>query len=146
MSRQLRPRLADVHLPDGTVTWCFGFRGGLPVWRYGWAPAGLVTTSQLAEQRLRRARGQSAVGLLVFHRRGCGEQEAPLYRIDQAVLARTQTPALRASVEAMRRAHRTCRRCHIEQDCYLPTSTWLCWPCMTATGNYGDPHASHGIT
>lgn len=139
MSR--RRGLLEVELWDGRRVWCAGLRDGLPWWTWGTAPRGLVTLSQLWEQRFRRRAGQDPVGLLVFYRKGCGEQVAELYRIDEAVLSRTYTPAVAASVEAMGRAHRTCRRCHIEQDRYLPTSTWMCGPCMQATGNYGGPAA-----
>ncbi|KAA2245892.1 hypothetical protein F0L68_41135 [Solihabitans fulvus] len=136
-----RAQLRDLRLWDGTWTWCSGFRDGLPWWCWGSAPAGLVTLSQLREQRLRRRAGQDPFGLLVFRKHGCGEQVAELYRVDLAVAARTYTLAVAASVAAMCRAHRTCRRCRREFDRYLPTSTWTCWPCMQATGDFGEPAA-----
>lgn len=141
--RAPRAKWREVELWDGRWVLCRGLRDGLPVFGWGDAPAGLVTRSQLAEQRLRRRRGQDPVALLVFRKRGCGEQVAELFRVDQAVPSRTRTPALLASVEAMNKAHRTCRRCGREFDRYLPTSTWKCWPCMEATGDFGSPdHAA----
>lgn len=137
-----RPRIQETQLWDGRVVWCDGYRDGLPVWRWGTAPSGLVTRRQLREQRLRRRRGQDPVGLLVFRVRGCGEQVAELFRIDLAIRSRSQTPAVRASIEAMCRAHRTCRRCGRDTGRWLPTSTWRCDDCCEATGDYGQPTAA----
>lgn len=134
-------RLHDIELWDGRHTWCRGYRDGLPVWRWGDAPAGLVTARQLREQRLRRRRGQDPYGLLIWRKRGCGEQVAELYRIDQAVPARRQTPAVLASIEAMCRAHRICRSCGRDTGRWLPTSTWRCDDCCTASGDYGQSAA-----
>ncbi|MFI5614696.1 RRQRL motif-containing zinc-binding protein [Amycolatopsis sp. NPDC051903] len=134
-----RTKLHDVQLWDGTWTWCYGFRDGLPVWKWGTAPAGLVTKSQLWEQQLRRRRGQDPFGLLVFRKRGCGEQVGELFRIDLALASRRKSTRWLASIEAMRRAHRTCRRCGTEFEHYLPTSTWKCWSCMKSTGDFGAP-------
>lgn len=134
-----RTRLHDVQLWDGTWTWCYGFRDGLPAWKWGTAPAGLVTKRQLWSQQLRRRRGQDPVGLLVFRKRGCGEQVGELFRIDLALPSRPRSARWLASIEAMRRAHRTCRRCGYEFGHYMPTSTWQCWDCMEATGDFGAP-------
>ena len=127
----------ETTLWDGRRVWCYGFREGLPVFKYLTAPIGLVTRTQLGEQQLRRRRGQDPVALLVFHKAGCGEQVAPLYVLEHAVPARTKTSALLDSVAAMNLAHRTCRRCKKVFDRYLPTSTWMCGMCMKATGDYG---------
>jgi ribosomal protein L37AE/L43A len=129
-------RFADFQLWDGRWTWCRGFHGGLPIFAYGDAPTGLVTPRQLREQRLRVRRGQEVYALLVW--RG-GRRFGQLYRIDLAVAARTQTPAVKASIEAMCRAHKTCRRCGRVGEKYLPTSTWQCADCCTDTGEWGRP-------
>lgn len=144
MPRTSTPRteLHDVQLWDGTWTWCYGWREGLPVWRYRTAPAGLVTKKQLWAQHLRRRRGQDPFGLLVFHKRGCGEQVAGLFRLDLAIPSRRMSERWQSSIAAMGRAHRTCRRCGAQLAQYLPTSTWKCWPCMEATGDFGDPAAA----
>ncbi|MFC0431093.1 RRQRL motif-containing zinc-binding protein [Kutzneria buriramensis] len=134
-----RTKLHDVQLWDGTWTWCYGWRDGLPVWKFRTAPAGLVTKKQLWAQRLRRRRGQDPFGLLVFHRSGCGEQVAPLFRLDLAIPSRRMSARWADSITAMGRAHRTCRRCGAKSTTYLPTSTWKCWPCMEATGDFGEP-------
>lgn len=135
-------RLRTVELWDGSTVFCHGFLDGLPVWRWGTAPADLVTRRQLREQRLRRCRGQEPVGLLVFRKRGCGEQIAELFRIDQAVPSRPLSPRWRASIEAMCRAHRTCRACGRDTGRWLPTSTWRCDDCCARTGDYGTPAAA----
>lgn len=132
-----RARLREIELWDGRHTWCWGYRDGLPVWRWGWAPSGLVTARQLREQRLRRRRGQDPYGLLIWRRRGCGEQVAALYRIDLAVPARRQTPAVLASIDAMCRAHRICRSCGRDTGYWLPMSTWRCDECCAVSGDYG---------
>jgi hypothetical protein len=134
--------LHDVVLWNGINTWCAGFRDGLPWWGYGDAPAGLVTKTQLWEQRLRRRRGQEPFGLLIFHKRRCGEQVAELYRIDQAIASRRMTPRWRASIARMQRAHHLCRGCgRVFENC-MSTSTWKCWQCMEITGDFGEPAAA----
>lgn len=137
MTRQTT--LQDVQLWDGTWTWCAGFRDGLPYWGFRKAPAGLVTKKQLWAQHLRRSRGQEPFGLLVFRKRGCGEQVAPLFRLDQAIASRPMSARWQKSIVAMGRAHRTCRRCGKKFERYVPTSTWTCWPCMEESGDFGEP-------
>jgi len=134
-----RRKLCDVELWDGRNVLCSGFRDGLPVWGWRAAPSGLATLSQIWEQGRRRARGQDPVGLLVYRKRGCGEQVGELYRLDQTIPSRPMTPGWRASIDAMQRAHRTCRRCQHEFSYWMPTSTWTCWGCMEITGDYGQP-------
>jgi ribosomal protein L37AE/L43A len=134
-----RTKLHDVELWDGRRVVCAGFRDGLPVWGYNAAPAGLVTKKQLWSQKLRRHRGQDPVGLLVFRKRGCGEQVAELFRIDVALSSRPMSARWRRSIQAMNRSHRTCRECGRVAKKYRPTSTWKCWPCTKKTGDYGAP-------
>jgi hypothetical protein len=126
----------DYVIWTGVRTWIRGYDGGLPIYLFGDAPAGLVTPRQLREQRLRTARGQEVYALLVW--RG-GRRWGRLYRIDQAVPSRTQTPALLASVEAMHRSHYICRRCGETGDIWLPVSTWTCDRCCDLTGDWGQP-------
>ncbi|MEU4673943.1 RRQRL motif-containing zinc-binding protein [Amycolatopsis sp. NPDC023774] len=133
--------LHETQLWDGRIVVCDGFRDGLPYWGYNHAPTGLVTKSQLWEQKLRRRRGQDPVGLLVFHRRGAGEQVGELFRIDQALPSRRMSPRWADNIARMHLAHRTCRCGHVAER-YLPTSTWTCSPCAAATGNYGERGAS----
>jgi ribosomal protein L37AE/L43A len=127
--------LVDIELWDGTHTWCHGYREGLPWWRWGGAPRGLRTRSQVHAAGRRLARGQDPCGLIVWRR---GKRTAALYRLDQTVPSRRKTPALLASVEAMERARRTCRDCGETYDYRMPTSTKTCWPCMEK--------ADHGTT
>jgi hypothetical protein len=134
--------LHDVVLWTGVHTWCAGFRDGLPWWGYGDAPIGLVTKSQLWEQKLRRRRGQDPYGLLIFRKSGCGEQIGELFRIDLALASRPMTPRWRASIERMQRAHHLCRDCGREFEKRMPASTWKCWDCMEKTGDFGEPAAA----
>jgi hypothetical protein len=133
------PGFVPIVLWDGRNEVCFGYREGLPWWKWDWVPRGLVTRSQLWEQGLRRRRGQEPVGLLIFRKSGCGEQVAELYRIDEAIASRPMSERWQQSIEAMRRAHRTCRGCGQEFDRYLSTKTWRCVACMTASGDFGEP-------
>jgi hypothetical protein len=128
--------LVDLELWDGRHTWCHGYREGLPWWRWGWAPRELRTRKQIHAAGRRLARGQDPYGLIVWKR---GKRTAALYRLDQTWPSRRKTPALLASVEAMERARRTCRRCRTTCERRLPTSTRMCGPCMDITGDYGQP-------
>jgi hypothetical protein len=116
----------EVELWTGDWVRCEGFRDGLPWWRYGDAPKGLVTKTQLWEQKLRRRRGQDPVALLIFRKRGCGEVVSELFRIDLALPSRPMSPRWAASIQAMQRAHRTCVDCGRLFHRPLPTSTWSC--------------------
>ena len=121
--------LVDIQLWNGTHTWCHGYREGLPWWRWGGAPSGLCTRSQVHAAGRRLARGQDPCGLIVRRR---GKRTAALYRLDQTAPSRRKTPALLAAVEVMERARRTCRSCGETRDYRMPTSTKTCWPCMEA--------------
>jgi hypothetical protein len=129
--------LVDVELWDGTHTWCHGYREGLPWWRWGAAPRGMSTRSQVHAAGRRLARGQDPCGLIVWRR---GKRTAALYRLDQTVPSRRKTPALLAAVEVMERARRTCRGCGETRDYRMPTSTKTCWPCMEKTPDPAEPH------
>ena len=132
----------EVELWNGVRTACAGIRDGLPYWGWGDAPAELVTKRQLWEQKLRRRRGQDPVGLLIFHKKGCGEVVAELFRIDLAIPARRMTPGWRAAIERMQQAHHVCRGCGHEFETRMPASTWKCWSCMEKTGDFGAPAAA----
>lgn len=138
--------LVPIALSDGRETWCRGFHDGLPVWRHGDAPAGLVTRSQLAEQRLRRRYRQDPEGLLIYRWHGNRPQFAELFRIDLALLSRPLTEARKASIAAMQRAHRTCRDCGCEQAKCLPTSTWRCDDCLLSTDDWGGPASAEPVS
>lgn len=138
--------LEETVLWDGRITWCAGFLGGLPVWRYGDAPKGLVTKSQLREQHLRRHRGQEPVGYLIYRWTGREPRFTELYRIELALLSRPMSDNWRASIDAMQRAHRTCRECGVEQQKWLPQSTWKCNSCLQATDDWGGPAPASTVT
>jgi hypothetical protein len=128
--------LVDIELWDGTHTWCHGYREGLPWWRWGGAPRGLRTRSQVHAAGRRLARGQDPCGLIVWRR---GNRTAALYRLDQTLPSRRKTPALLAAVQVMERARRTCRDCGQTYDYRMPTSTKTCWPCMEKTPDPAAP-------
>ena len=102
--------VVEVTLPDGRAVWADGLLGGLPVWKWGTAPIGLLTDRQLARERL-RINGQDPVGLVVWHRTGCGEQAARLFDVNKAAEIRPMTPGRRRTVEAMLAARRRCSVC-----------------------------------
>jgi ribosomal protein L37AE/L43A len=130
--------LVDLELWNGIHTWCNGYRDGLPWWRWGNAPTGLCTRTQIHTIGRRLARNQDLYGLIVWKR---GKRTAGLYRLDLTLPARRKTAALLATVEIMEQARRTCRRCKKKQPYRMPTSTWKCWTCMEKTGDYGEPAA-----
>lgn len=127
--------LVDIELWDGTHTWCHGYREGLPWWRWGGAPRGLCTRSQVHAAGRRLARGQDPCGLIVWRR---GKRTAVLYRLDLTRPSRRKTPALMAAVEVMERGRRTCRDCGETRDYRMPTSTKTCWTCMETTDENSD--------
>lgn len=124
-----QPSIQDHALWEGRTVWSWGFIDGLPTFKYGWAPTGLLTKNQLQAQRLRRSVGQYLYGVVFWHSRRFGFSTASLYRIDQAIPSREMTPRWRASLTKAYLAHCTCRRCGREHDYYLPTSAWRCSGC-----------------
>lgn len=128
--------LHDYQLPDGTMVWCRGFRDGLPVFGWGEAPADWKTKRQLWAAGLRRRPGQDPVGLLVWRR---GRRTAELFDSRLALPKRPMTPRWQEAIIKMHLAHYVCRRCGQEQCRALSPTTWMCWPCMEETGDFGQP-------
>lgn len=110
------------HVPGRT-------RGGLLVFGFRQAPAGLATRRQLRAMG-RRPGGQDITAVIEWRR---GRRWAGLYRIDQALPVRPVTPAKRAALDAALTARRTCRTCGQDAGYYLPRSVRQCWPCHQAT-------------
>ena len=127
-----------VHIADGDTTLvalACGTREGLPVFGYGEAPAGLLTTTQLRAAGLSPA-GLDPLALLVFrHRKPYARQTvAELFSVEQAAARPEPSEAQRAArlrnLEFAHRALRTCVDCTEEQDYRVPTSTRQCWSCL----------------
>lgn len=108
---------SEVELWDGRRVWSWGSVDGLPAWRWGWAPSGVVTRRQLHEQGLQRARRQDPVGVLTWFSRRWGPRTANLYRVDQAVAKQPFTSRRRASLTLAYLAQHVCR-CGREHDYY----------------------------
>lgn len=106
--------VTEIELWDGRVVWSWGSADGLPAFRWGWAPEGLLTLDQLHAADLQRSRGQDPYAVLVW--RG-GRRTASLYRVDQAVQLQEFTPRRRASLTLAYLAQHVCR-CGREYDYY----------------------------
>lgn len=89
---------------DGRVTWSWGRIDGLPAFRWGWAPDGLLTLAQLHWIGLQRRCGQEPYGVLVWGR----GRTANLWRVDEAVPRQPFTPRRRASLTLAYLANLTC--------------------------------------
>lgn len=127
-----------VHIADGDATLVAlarGTRDGLPVFGWGEAPAGLLTTTQLRAAGLSPA-GLDPLALLVFrHRKPYARLTvAELYSAVAAAARPGPTEAQRVArlrnLEYAQRALRTCVDCAQEKDYRVPTSTRQCWSCL----------------
>jgi hypothetical protein len=90
--------------------------GTFPIFRFGWAPAGLATRRQLAACGLRPG-GQSPVARIEWR---SGRRWADLYLVSAAKPKRAMTPAKATAVAAAILARRTCRECGAVADYCLP--------------------------
>jgi len=97
----------------------------IPVYRYRWAPAGLMTRRQLRAAGLRPG-GQDPVAEIRWRR---GRRVAYLYDPATALPVRPMTPGRARSVNAMLRARRICPECRQEQNYCIPRSLGTCVPC-----------------
>jgi hypothetical protein len=100
-------------------------RGGVLVFRFRQAPAGLATYRQLRAMG-KRPGGQDITAVIEWRR---GRRWAGLYRIDLAQPVRPLTAAKLAALNAANTARRTCRSCGLDAGYYLPRSIRQCWPC-----------------
>lgn len=118
-------------------------RGGLLVFGFRQAPAGLATRRQLRAMG-RRPGGRDITAVIEWRR---GRRWAGLYRIDQALPVRPLTPAKRAALDKANTARRTCRTCGLDAGYYLPRSIRQCWPCYQASdlSNPTDAAAGHPV-
>lgn len=121
-------RITEVELWDGRIVWCWGTVDGLPAFRWGHVPDGLLTLAQLHERDLQRRRRQDPYAVLVW--RG-GRRTANLWRVDQAVPRQPFTPRRRASLTLAYLAQHVCR-CGREHDYYARVHG--CAQCSPAEG------------
>ena len=101
---------------------------GTPVFRFGWAPAGLATRRQLRAMRMCPG-GQEPYALLAWRN---GRRWAWLYRLDLAKPSRVPSPAQLNALHKAMEARRTCQLCWTVTDYCIPTSDGRCIECMTA--------------
>lgn len=113
-----------VELWDGR--WVFGrIEDGLPTFRWGWAPSGLLTRRQLRARGLRPG-GQEPVALLKWRR---GRRWAALYRLDLAQPRRECSHAQLAALGAALAARRRCTECGRDAGYVVPRSDPRCGDC-----------------
>lgn len=94
LSRTITP----AELWDGRHVWSWGTIDGLPAFRWGHVPGGLVTLSQLHQRGMQRRRGQEPYAVLVWRSRRFGQRIANLWRVDQAIPRQPFTPRRRAAL------------------------------------------------
>ena len=120
-----------VRLWDGRH-WPGRRRGGLLVFPFRGAPAGLATRRQLRAAGLRPG-GQDITAVIEWRR---GRAWAGLYRVDLARPVRPFTAAKRAAIDAALTTRRNCRVCGTDVGYYLPRSTGRrCWDCDQPAGD-----------
>ena len=121
---------SQVRLWDGRWWPSAGRYAGAPVFRYGWAPSGLVTRRQLRAAGLRPA-GQDPAGWLVWGP-GSRPRWAYLYRLDLAAPVRVMSAAQRAGIAWCNAAQQVCPTCARDVGYRIPRSLRECWTCATA--------------
>ncbi|MGC9411253.1 RRQRL motif-containing zinc-binding protein [Streptomyces sp. DZ1-3] len=102
----------------------------IPVYRYRWAPTGLMTRRQLRQAGLRPG-GQDPVAEIRWRR---GRRVAYLYDPARALPVRPMTPGRARAVAAMLKARRVCPVCRREQSYSIPRSIGSCLPCADSMG------------
>ena len=124
---------SQVKLRSGEWWPCAGFSGGVPVFRWRWAPPSYKTVRQLAAEGLRPADRQDPVGFLAW-----GPANRPrwayLYDWHTAVPKRAMTPARWAAVAAMNAALRVCPTCKADVGYRIPRSLGECVDCNSPYG------------
>jgi hypothetical protein len=108
--------------------------GTFPVFRFGWAPAGLATRRQLAACGLRPG-GAEPVARVEWR---AGRRWADLYLVAVAKPKRPMTPARARALDAAMRARRTCPHCGHDVGYVIPRSWPVCWDCQA-----GIPASQH---
>lgn len=98
---------------------------GLPAFRFGWAPAGLMTRRQLRERGLCPG-GHGPFALLVWKD---DKQWAHLYRVDLAAPKRVPTLRQRAALAKAMRARRWCPGCGRDVGYCVSTRLGICDRC-----------------
>lgn len=102
-------------------------QNGLPTWRYGRAPGGLVTRRQMRELGLAPG-GAEPVAQVVFGHKG-REVRAELWERGELVAKRVPTPAQRAALGRALAARCWCPACARHVGYCVPTSLGVCVAC-----------------
>jgi len=122
----------------GVMTERWGFQpfcweqNGLPTWRYGRAPAGLVTRRQMREAGLAPGGAEPVAQLVFTHRRR--EVRALLWDRAELVTKRVSSPAQLAALDKAMAARRWCPSCQTDAGYCVPVSLGECIGCA-----YPDP-------
>ncbi|HEY3004690.1 MAG TPA: RRQRL motif-containing zinc-binding protein [Kribbellaceae bacterium] len=122
----LRPSTArEIQLWDGRVVtgWLWD---DMPVFRFGWAPAGLATRRQLRALRMCPG-GQAPHAALAW--KG-GQAWAWLWRLDLARASRKASPLQLNALNKAMAARRTCRQCARVQDYCVSVNEGRCADCI----------------
>jgi hypothetical protein len=99
--------------------------GTFPVFRFGWAPAGLATRRQLSACGLRPG-GAPVVARIEWR---AGRRWADLYAVATAKPKRPMTPAKTAALGKAMAARRTCPTCGRDVGYCIPLSLGECPDC-----------------
>ena len=99
----------------------------LPTWRFGQAPAGLVTRRQMRELGLAPG-GAEALAQVVFHR-GRHEVRALLWDRADLTTKRTASPAQLVAVGKALAARRWCPSCERDAGYCISTALGQCTDC-----------------
>lgn len=116
--------------------------GTFPVFRFGWAPAGLATRRQLAACGLRPG-GAEPVARIEWR---SGHRWADLYLIAAAQPKRAMTPAKWRALDAAMRARRTCPDCGHDVGYVLPRTWRECWDCQAGIPTTDHHHDFDDVT
>lgn len=108
-------------------------QNGLPTWRYGWAPRGLLTRRQMRAQGLAPGGAIPVAQVVVrVQRRHRHEVRARLWDRGQLVAKRTASPAQLVALEHAMAARRWCPSCSHDVGYCIPTSLGQCAACAFA--------------
>lgn len=102
-------------------------QNGLPTWRYGHAPAGLLTRRQMRAADLAPGGAEPVAQVVWRHRRH--EVRALLWDRDELVTKRIPTPAQLVAVGLALAARRWCPACARDVGYCLQTSVGVCVDC-----------------
>lgn len=110
-------------VPWSEYQWEFihGYKDGLPLLSYGWAPRELLATRRQLRGQDLRPNGADPVAVLYSRHRGSGKVNySNLWLIETAAPVRPMTTARRTAVETALAARRRCAWCGEDTGRYQP--------------------------